>query len=69
MKIRHKKRRKGVIILEDGLILMYVKDEVVYPVAMTREQFEMLQLIGKTFEPIRVVIDKPQGKAINLLNS
>ena len=58
-----------MIILEDGLILMYVKDEVVYPVAMTREQFEMLQLIGKTFEPIRVVIDKPQGKAINLLNS
>lgn len=52
--------------MEDGVALMYIKDGVLYPVALTEEQNEVLQFTAKLFEPIKVV-NKPQGKAINLL--
>lgn len=52
--------------MKDGLVLMYMKDEVLYPVAMTESQFNMLQFLGKTLEPIKIVFDQPQGSAVNL---
>lgn len=52
--------------MKDGLILMYVKDGTAYPIAMTQEQYDLLQFIAHMFEPIKVVSDKPQGKVINL---
>ncbi|EJS63459.1 hypothetical protein [Bacillus cereus] len=53
--------------MKDGVVLMYCKDAVLYPVALTSEQNEMLQLSSMIFQPLKVVFDKPQGQAINLL--
>jgi hypothetical protein len=53
--------------MKDGLILMYVKDEVIYPVALTQEEYETLQFMGSLFSPLTIVKDKPQGAAINLI--
>jgi len=49
--------------IKDGLILMYVKDGKVYPVALSDEKRDLLQHIGKVFEPI-TVIDESMGEAI-----
>lgn len=54
--------------MKDGLVLFYMKDDILYPVMMTKEQvdtFEMIQMLLP--QPIRVAFDKPQGKAENLL--
>jgi hypothetical protein len=51
----------------DGVVLMYVKDDVLYPVAMTQEQYDILQFTAKLFEPLKI-IDQPQGKVVNLLD-
>lgn len=54
---------------DDGLILMYVKNGTIYPVAMTQEQWDLLRIIV----PIAILdgkinlIDKPQGQAVNML--
>ncbi|MBK5474380.1 hypothetical protein JFU54_28765 [Bacillus sp. TH19] len=53
--------------MKDGVVLMYCKDGVLYPVALTSEQNEMLQMSSMLFQPLKVVFDKPQGQAINLL--
>ncbi|HEY8805699.1 MAG TPA: hypothetical protein VIM42_11460 [Clostridium sp.] len=55
--------------MKDGLALFYIKDDTLYPVAMTKEQvdvFEMLQ--GLIPGKLRVCSDKPQGSAINLID-
>lgn len=53
--------------IEDGLYLIYVKGEMMYPIGMTKEQWDMLQFLGNAIagDPIRV-ISEPMGKAINL---
>ncbi|PEA85660.1 hypothetical protein [Bacillus thuringiensis] len=53
--------------MKDGVVLMYCKDGVLYPVALTNEQNEMLQLSSMLFQLLKVIFDKPQGQAINLL--
>ncbi|PEW60465.1 hypothetical protein CN448_30850 [Bacillus cereus] len=53
--------------MKDGVILMYCKDGVLYPVVLTSEQNEMLQFSSMMFQPLKVVFDKPQGQAINLM--
>ncbi|MBK5492228.1 hypothetical protein [Bacillus sp. TH13] len=53
--------------MKDGVILMYCKDGVLYPVALTNEQYEMLQMSSMLFQPLKVVFDKPQGQAVNLI--
>ncbi|WP_180233155.1 hypothetical protein [Bacillus thuringiensis] len=53
--------------MKDGVVLMYCKDGVLYPVALTNEQNEMLQMSSMLFQPLKVFFDKPQGQAINLL--
>ena len=54
--------------MEDSLILMYVKDDVVYPVALSQDQVETWQIIQQMIpQPIKVIGDHPIGKAINLL--
>lgn len=52
--------------MQDGLVLMYMKDGVLYPVGLTNEEFKLLQDLGRVFEPLAVIFDRPQGKAINL---
>ena len=48
----------------NGIVLMYCKDGVIYPVGLKKEQLEMLDLsIGIALEGgIKVFSDKPQGK-------
>ncbi|MDA2525869.1 hypothetical protein PDQ24_28970 [Bacillus cereus] len=53
--------------MKDGVVLMYCKDGVLYPVALTNEQNEMLQMSAMLFQPLKVVFDKPQGQAVNLI--
>lgn len=56
--------------MQDGLILMYVKDGTGYPVAMTQEQWDILQFIVPTMilnGKVRVVEDRPVGRAVNLI--
>jgi hypothetical protein len=55
--------------MKDGVVLMYMKDDVLYPVALSESQFEMLQLTSKIFEPLQVVFSKPQGEVVNLIKS
>lgn len=56
--------------MKNGLILMYVKEGEVYPVALTEEQYEMLQLMGGSILNGKIrLINEPQGKAVNLLNA
>ncbi|WP_180233365.1 hypothetical protein [Bacillus thuringiensis] len=53
--------------MKDGAVLMYCNDGVLYPVALTNEQNKMLQFSSMLFQPLKVVFDKPQGKASNLI--
>lgn len=53
--------------MKDQVVLMYCKDGVLYPVALTNEQNEMLQISARLFSPLKVIFDKQQGQAINLL--
>jgi hypothetical protein len=53
--------------MKDAIVLMYMKDGVLYPVAMTEDQNNMLQVTARLFSPLKVVFDKPQGKAVNLV--
>lgn len=56
--------------MKDGLILMYVKDGTIYPIAMTSEQLDVLQILGGAVfdgEPV-IVINKPQGKAVDVMD-
>lgn len=56
--------------MKDGVALFYIKDNKVYPVALSTEQNETLQFLtsvitgGKALK----VIDKPMGEAYNLVN-
>ncbi len=38
-----------------------------YPVSMTQEQYELIEMACRLMSPINVVKDKPQGKVVNLL--
>ena len=54
--------------MKDGLVLMYVKDNTIYPVALTQEQLDTFEMIQQLLpQPIRVINNKPLGKAINLV--
>lgn len=48
--------------VKDGLYLFYVKDEQIYPIAISEESWDMLQILGNTIagNPIKV-IDKSMG--------
>jgi hypothetical protein len=51
----------------DGLILFYVKDGIIYPVALNEEQqiaFKFAQQLLP--QPIVYIKDKPLGVAVNL---
>ena len=52
--------------MEDRIVLFYVKDEILYPVQLTKEQSAMVQLaLGAIFNEeneLNVRIDLPQGK-------
>lgn len=56
--------------MKDGLVLFYMKDNILYPVALDKEGYNMLQFIGNSItggKPLRVLLDKPMGEAVNLI--
>lgn len=53
--------------VKDGIALMYIKDGVMYPCALTEEQYTMLTLfVSGVCQPLNVITSKPQGTAVNL---
>lgn len=53
--------------MKDQVVLMYCRGGVLYPAALTNEQNELLQMTASIFSPLKIIMDKPQGKAINLM--
>lgn len=54
--------------MKDQAVLFYAMNGVLYPVALTEDQSNMLQMLVKVFEPLPVVQSHPQGEAVNLIN-
>ena len=54
----------------DGVVLMYNQKGIIYPIALSKDQMEMLDLtIGMALGgKIALIKEKPQGNAVNLLN-
>lgn len=53
--------------IKDGIALMYIKDGTLYPIAITEEQYTMLTImVSSICQPLNVLINEPQGKAVNL---
>ena len=51
----------------DGIVIMYCKNGTIYPVGLSSEQAEMLDLsIGICFQGTLNVINKPIGEIMNL---
>jgi hypothetical protein len=54
-------------MIEDGLILMVVKDGIIYPAALNEEQQITFKFIQNMLpQPIRYIKDSPLGVAVNL---
>ncbi|WP_169507484.1 hypothetical protein [Paenibacillus harenae] len=53
--------------MKDGIVLFYNMGGILYPVALTQEQQQILEMTASLFSPITIVKDKPLGKVINLL--
>ena len=53
--------------IRDGLYLFYIKEQKIYPVGLTEEQWSLLQTLGNTIagDPVRI-INKIIGDAIHL---
>jgi len=53
--------------VEDGLYLFYVKNEQIYQIGMTNDEWKLLQFMGNTIagNPIKV-LSEPMGTAQNL---
>lgn len=52
--------------MKDGIVLMYCKDNILYPVALTLEQDAMIQMIVPATLGTVKVIDAPQGSVVDL---
>ncbi|SEH77995.1 hypothetical protein SAMN05192559_10475 [Halobacillus karajensis] len=52
--------------MKDQVVLMYVKNDTLYPVALTEEQHHMLQSTLRFFNPLTIVQSEPQGQVVNL---
>jgi hypothetical protein len=51
----------------NGIVLMYCKEGVIYPVALTQEQLDILDMgIGMFLQgKLNVISDKPVGEIMN----
>jgi len=53
--------------VNDGFVLFYVKDENVYPIALTKEQMQMLDIVIPTALGSKVnIVDMPMATVKNL---
>ncbi|MGG0793759.1 hypothetical protein ABE137_07105 [Brevibacillus laterosporus] len=54
-------------MIKDGLVLLYVKNETIYPIALTKEQYEAFEVMQFLMSDALHVIDKPIAKVKNLM--
>jgi hypothetical protein len=55
-------------MMKDGLVLMYVEDNTLYPVALTQDQLSTFEFIQQALpQPIRVIGDRPIGTVVDLV--
>ena len=55
--------------MKDGIYPIYVKDGIVYPIALTKEQYSTFRFtMSICFEKITIIEDRPLGEAVNLVN-
>ncbi|MBX4259757.1 hypothetical protein KTC96_24845 (plasmid) [Clostridium estertheticum] len=54
--------------INDGIVIMYCKDGVIYPVGLNQEQLEMIDLsIGMCLQgSLNVIGNRPLGQIMNL---
>lgn len=52
--------------MKDELALMYIRDGIMYPVALSKKEDRIVQALIKTFKPIKVMYKHPIGKAVIL---
>jgi len=55
--------------MKDQAVLFYSMNGILYPVALTERQSQMLQMLVKVFEPLQVVKSHPKGESINLIEN
>lgn len=53
--------------MKDGIVLFYNMGGTLYPVALTQQQQQILEITAGLFSPLTVVKDQPIGKVVNLL--
>ena len=53
--------------MKDQPVLFYCIDGILYPVALTEEQQQTFEFTVRLLAPLKVIFDKPQGKAVNLI--
>lgn len=55
--------------MKDGFCLTYIKNGIMYPVAISKEQLKTLQVIVPSTvfadDRIQVIVDKPIGEVVN----
>ncbi|MCO1599867.1 hypothetical protein [Desulfosporosinus nitroreducens] len=54
--------------MKDGLVLLYVKDDAILPVALTEEQNQTFEILMGAMPGTIRVVNNPQGSAINLMD-
>ncbi|MDF2902399.1 MAG: hypothetical protein K0S25_37 [Bacillus sp. (in: firmicutes)] len=53
--------------LKDGFVIMFQNDGVIYPIALTQDQYDTAHFfLSALISPVRIIKDQPQGKAVNL---
>lgn len=52
--------------MEDGPVLFYCKDGILYPVAMNAKDKIMFEMAVRVIEPLKVDLSSPQGTVIDL---
>lgn len=52
--------------MKDQAVLMYCKDGILYPVALTEQQQMIFEMTASLLSPLTVVGDRPLGKVVNL---
>lgn len=50
--------------MKDGPLLFYCKDGILYPVALDKENQQILEITCTLFNPLTIVIDRPLGKVV-----
>ncbi len=62
--MKSQKEKKDKRTAKDGLVLMYVKDKMVYQVVLNKKEWLLLQHVGNEISSPLKVLDHPIGEAV-----